>query len=188
MKGVGSPLSWPAVLTVSHSNKFYSPLILPQVWKFFFIPLTHKDSVQLLGCVCMFFFFFFSSQQHAYSMWSWQGSRKHWHEYVQFTCSVVSNSLRPHGLQHTRLPCPSTTPRAYSDSSTWVGNAIQPSHTLSFPSTHSFKFSQHQGLFQWVSSLHQLAKILKFQLQHCPSNEYSGLISFRIDWLDLLAV
>ena len=59
MKGVGSPLSWPAVLTVSHSNKFYSPLILPQVWKFFFIPLTHKDSVQLLGCVCMFVFFFF---------------------------------------------------------------------------------------------------------------------------------
>ena len=43
--------------SVSHSNKFYSPLILPQVWKFFFIPLTHKDSVQLLGCMRMFFFF-----------------------------------------------------------------------------------------------------------------------------------
>ena len=48
--------------------------------------------------------------------------------------------------------------------------------------------SQHQGLFQWVSSLHQVAKVLEFQLQHQSSNEYSGLISFRMDWLDLLAV
>ena len=47
---------------------------------------------------------------------------------------------------------------------------------------------QHQGLFQWVSSSHQVAKVLNFQLQHHPSNDYSGLISFRIDWFDLLAV
>jgi len=44
------------------------------------------------------------------------------------------------------------------------------------------------GLFQWVSSLHQVAKVLELQLQHSPANEYSGLISFRINWLDLLAV
>ena len=49
-----------------------------------------------------------------------------------------------------------------------------------------FNLSQHQGLFPWVSSSHQVAKILELQLQH--SNEYSGLISFRIDWFDLLAV
>ena len=47
-----------------------------------------------------------------------------------------------------------------------VGDAIQPSHPLSSPSPPTFNFSQHQGLFQWVSSLHQVAKVLEFQLQH----------------------
>ena len=69
-----------------------------------------------------------------------------------------------------------------------VGDAIQPSHPLLFPSSPAFNLSQHQGLSQWVSSSHQVAKVLKFQLHISPSNEYSGLISFRIDWLDLLAV
>ena len=69
-----------------------------------------------------------------------------------------------------------------------VGNAIQPSHPLLFPSPSAFNLSQHEALFQWVSSLHQVAKVLEIQLQLSPSNEYSGLISFRIDWLDLLAV
>ena len=86
-------------------------------------------------------------------------------------------------------PCPSPTPRVYSNSYHWVGNAIQPSHTLSSPFPPVFNLSQHQGLFQWVSSLLQMAKVLEFQLHNIsPSNEYSGLISFRIDWLDLLAV
>ena len=70
----------------------------------------------------------------------------------------------------------------------WVGDAIQPSRPLLSPSPPAFNLSQHQGLFQWVSSLHQVAKVLEFQLQHQSSNEYSGLISFRIDWFDLLAV
>ena len=48
----------------------------------------------------------------------------------------------------------------------WVGDAIQPSHPLSFPSPPTFNLSQHQGLFKWVSSSHQVAKILEFQLQH----------------------
>ena len=48
----------------------------------------------------------------------------------------------------------------------WVGDAIQPSHPLSSPSPPAFNLSQHQGLFQWVSSLHQVAKVLEFQLQH----------------------
>ena len=69
----------------------------------------------------------------------------------------------------------------------WAGNAIQLSHLLSSPSPPTFNLSQHQGLFQWVSSSHQVAKVLEFQLQHQSSNEYLGLISFRIDWLDLLA-
>ena len=69
-----------------------------------------------------------------------------------------------------------------------VSDAIQPSHPLSSPSPPAFNLSQHQGLFQWVSSSHQVAKVLEFQLGISPSNEYSGLISFRMDWLDLLAV
>ena len=48
----------------------------------------------------------------------------------------------------------------------WVGDAIQPSHPLSSPSPPTFKLYQHQGLFQWVSSSHQMSKVLEFQLQH----------------------
>ena len=48
----------------------------------------------------------------------------------------------------------------------WVGDAIQPSHPLSSPFPPTFNLSQHQGLFQWVSSSHQLAKVLEFQFQH----------------------
>ena len=62
----------------------------------------------------------------------------------------------------------------------WVSDAIQPSHPLWSPSPPAFNLSQHQGLFQWVCSLHQVAKGLVL--------DYSGLISRRIDSLDLLAV
>ena len=68
----------------------------------------------------------------------------------------------------------------------WVDDAIQPSHSLSSPSPPAFNLSRHQGLFKWVSSSHEVAKILEFQLQH-HSNEHPGLI-FRMGWLDLLAV
>ena len=68
----------------------------------------------------------------------------------------------------------------------WVDDAIQPSHPLLSPSPSDSRLSQHQGLFQRVSSSHQVAKVL--ELQHQSSNEYSGLISFNIDWFDLLAV
>ena len=81
---------------------------------------------------------------------------------VRFSHSVASDSLRPGGLQHARLPCPSTTPRACHR----VGDAIQPSHPLSSPSPPAFNPSQHQGLFQCLSSSHQVAKVLELQLQH----------------------
>ena len=68
----------------------------------------------------------------------------------------------------------------------WVSDATQPSHSLLSPSPPAFNLSQHQGLFQWSS--HQVAKVLEFQFSISPSNEYSGLISFRIDWLDLLLI
>ena len=65
----------------------------------------------------------------------------------QFSCSVVSASLRPHGLQHARPPCPSLNPGACSNSCPLSCDAIQPSHPLSSPSP-AFSLSQHQGLFQ----------------------------------------
>ena len=70
-----------------------------------------------------------------------------------------------------------------------VRDAIQPSHPLSSPSPPALNLSQHQGLFKWVSSLHQVAKVLEFfSFSISPSNEHPGLVSFRMDWLDLLAV
>ena len=68
-----------------------------------------------------------------------------------------------------------------------VGDAIQPSHPLSSPSLPALNLSQHQGLFQWVGPLHQMAKKY-WSFSISPSNEYSRLISFKIDWLDLLAL
>ena len=69
-----------------------------------------------------------------------------------------------------------------------VSDAIQSSHPLSFPSPPAFNLYQHQGLFQWVNSSHEGTKCWSFSFNISPSNEFSGLISFRMDWLDLLAV
>ena len=105
---------------------------------------------------------------------------------VQFSCSVMSNSLQTHGLQHTGLPCPSSTPRAWSNSCPSTGDTIKPSHSLSSPSSPAFNLSQNQGLFKWVSSWQQVDKVLSFTIS--LSNEHAGLISFRMDWFYLLAV
>ena len=69
-----------------------------------------------------------------------------------------------------------------------VSDAIRPSHPLSFPSPPTPNPSQHQGLFKWVTSLHQVTKYWSFNFSISPSKEYSGRISFRMHWLDLLAV
>ena len=69
-----------------------------------------------------------------------------------------------------------------------VGDAIQSSHRLSSPSPLTPNPSQYQSLFQWVNSSHEVAKVLEFSFSIIPSKEIPGLISFRIDWLDLLAV
>ena len=85
---------------------------------------------------------------------------------IQFSCSFVFNSLQPHGLQHARLPCPSPDPEAYSNSSHWVGDAVQPSHPLLSHSPLTFNLSQHQGLFKWLISWHQMARLSVFQFHH----------------------
>ena len=174
-----------------------------------------------------------------------------------FSHPIVSNSLKPHGLEHARPPRPSPSPgvclsscslhwwcrpailssdalfsfciRSFPASGTfpvqftsvtqlcltlcdpmdcstpdfpvhhqlleftqtcvhWVGDAIQSSHPLLSPCSPSFNLSQHQGLFKWVSSSHQVAKYWSFSFNISPSNEHLRLISFRMDWLGLLAV
>ena len=76
---------------------------------------------------------------------------------VKFSGSVVSDSLRPHGRQHARPPCPSLSPEFAQTHVHRVGDATQPSHPLSPPSPPALYLSQHQGLFQGVSSTHQVA-------------------------------
>ena len=108
---------------------------------------------------------------------------------VQFSRSVMSDSLQPHGLQHARPPCPSLSPWVCSNScplSQWCHPTISSSVT---PSPLALNLFQHQGLFKWVKTLHiRWPKYWSFSFSISPSNEYSGLISFRMDWLDLLAV
>ena len=107
---------------------------------------------------------------------------------VQFSCSVVSNSLPHFGPQHARPPCPSPTPRVYSNSfplSRWchptTSSSVIPfsSCPQSLPASGSFQTSQ---LF---TSGGQKYWSLSFNIS--PSNEYSGLISFRMDWLELFS-
>ena len=83
---------------------------------------------------------------------------------VQFSCSVVSNSLRPHESQHARPPCPSPTPRVHSDSrpsSQWCHPAISSSVVPYSSCPQSLPASE---FFQWVNSSHEVAKVLEFQL------------------------
>ena len=70
----------------------------------------------------------------------------------------------------------------------WVSDAIQPPHPRSSPSPPAPNLSQHQSLFQWVNSSHEVAKYWSFSFSISPSNEHPGLISFRMNWLDFLAV
>ena len=85
---------------------------------------------------------------------------------VQFSCSVLSDSLWPHEPQHARPPCPSPTARVHPNPcplSQWCHPTIS-SSVVPFPPV--FNLSQHQGLFKWVSSSYEVAKVLEFQLQH----------------------
>ena len=110
---------------------------------------------------------------------------------INFCCSVAQLCLTlcdPMGCITPGLPVHHQLPELAQTHVHWVRDTIQPSHPLSSPSPPALNISQHQGLFQWVSSSHQVAKGLELQLQHQSFNEYSGLISFKIDLFYLLAV
>ena len=112
-----------------------------------------------------------------------------WLSSVQFSCSVMSDSLWPHGLQHTRPSCPSPTPGIYSNSwplSQWCYPTISSSvvtfssRLQSFPASEVFP---NESVL-WI----RRPKYCSFNFSISASNEYSGLISFRMDWLDIVAV
>ena len=112
----------------------------------------------------------------------------HYGEQYQFSCSVVSNSLLPHRLQHARLPCPSPTPGVCSTScpsSRWCDPIISSCHALLLLSSifSSIRVFSNESVLciKWP-------KYWSFSFSISSSNEYSGLISFRMDCLDLLAV
>ena len=112
-----------------------------------------------------------------------------WTFWVEFSCSVVPNSLQSHGLQYTRPPCLSPTPGVYPNScplvSQWchptISSSVIPfsSCPQSFPA--SFFSNELVLCIRWP-------KYWSFSFSICPSNEYSGWISFRIACFDLLAV
>ena len=106
----------------------------------------------------------------------------------QFSRSVMPNSLWHHGLRHARLPCPSSTSEIAQTQVHQVSDAIQPSYPLSSPSPPAFNLSKHQGLFQWISSLHQVAKVLEFQLQHQFFQSILRTDFFRKHWFYLIAL
>ena len=134
-------------------------------------------------CICIYIWhLYLSSIYPSMSLYLYLSS-------VPFSRSVISDSLRPHGLQHTRLPCPSPTPGIYSNSCPF--EPVMPSSHLIlccplllppsiFPSIRVFS---NESVFpiRWP-------KDWSFSFSISPSNEYSGLISFRMDWLDPLAV
>ena len=87
--------------------------------------------------------------------------------WIQFSCSVVSDSLRPMDWSRPDFfPVHHQIPEFIQTHVHWVGDAIQPSHPLSSLSPPAFSLSQHQSLFKWISYSHQVAQVLEFQLQH----------------------
>ena len=107
---------------------------------------------------------------------------------VQFSHSVAFNSLWPMDCSMPGLPVHHQLLEFTQTHVHWVGNANQPSHPLYSPSPPTFNLSQHKVLFKWVILGIRWPKYWSFSFSISPTNEYSGLISFRMDWFDLLAV
>ena len=108
----------------------------------------------------------------------------------QFSCFVMSDSLWPQELQHARLPCPSPSPGACSNSclSSWWCHPTISSSVVPFSSCPQ-SFPASGSVFSNKTGLHiRRAKYRSFSFNISPSNEHPGQISFRVDWLDLLAV
>ena len=126
---------------------------------------------------------------HRVPGWAPCVTQQHQLSSVQFSHSVMSDSLRPHELQHARPPCPSPTPGVHSNScplSQWCHPAISSSVVPFSSCPQSLPAS---GSFSNESTLRmRWPRYWSFSFSTSPSSEHPGLIPFRMDWLDLLAV
>ena len=118
----------------------------------------YKPSLSSMLMKYLFLFHFETRKELVFkAFYLWQS--------VHFICSVVSNCVQPHGLQHTRTPCPSPIPRACWISPPWNSRCHPTISSSLIPFFLAFIPSKHQELFQWDSSLHQVGKVLELQLQ-----------------------
>ena len=106
---------------------------------------------------------------------------------VQFSRSVMSTLCNPMNRSTPGLPVHHQLPEFTQTHAHWIGDAIQPSHPLSSPSPPAPNPSQHQGLFQWVNSLHEVAKVLEFQLQHHQPFQWTPRTDLKLTVYYLLA-
>ena len=122
---------------------------------------SHPPALYVHMFLPVVFFFFLIVIQLTYSIILVSGMQHNDLIYV-----VISDSLQPHGLRIRGLPVHYQLPKFTQTHIHWVGDAIQPYYPLSSPSPPTFNLSQHPGLFKWVSSSHQVPKVLEFHLQH----------------------
>ena len=119
-------------------------------------------------------------------LFSWAYWNIFWRPVQLSSVETLCPTLQPYVYSRPGLPVHHQLPEFTQTHVHWV-DSIQPSHPLSYPSPPALNLSQQHGLFKWVSSSHQVAKNWRFSFNISLSNDYSGLISFRVDWLDLLA-
>ena len=191
---LGPVLSTLCVITHLTQQKLYEiviviiPLLQMRNWGTVFFKVTKPGSLpQVHEAV--------ESSYHKKNFWiltigKWTASQALSHLIHTWTLSVQFSSVaqscptlcNPMNSSTPGLPVQHQLPESTQTHFHWVSDANQPSHPLSSPFPPTLNLSQHQGLFQWVSSSHQVAKVLKFQLQHKSFQWTPGLISFTMDW------
>ena len=180
------------ITTWVEDSLLHSSVILGKFPKFLELLFLHCASLMRLKRVLANWYMYIVDSHKldfscffVYGTWHW---RLHQFSSVQFSRSVVSDSLWPHELQHNRPSCPSPTPGVHSNSrlsNWWCHPAVSP---LSYPSPSAPNPSQHQNLFKEPTLHMRWPKYWSFSFSITPYKEHPGLISFRMDWLDLLAV
>ena len=151
-------------VSLIHHNDFE---LLPHYCIYKNVSLNIDKSIPLYGCSMIFFFLNPFIYRQSFGLFPFWGLlRIKLLPSVQFSSSVVSNSLRPMNRSARELPVHHKLPEFTQTHAHRVGDYIQPSHPLSSPSPPAPNPSQHQGLFQRVNSSHEVAKVLEFQLQH----------------------
>ena len=150
-----------------NTNHSYFDLTIPLEW-IYLLESTKQNTKTNLGITIPTFkknFLFawkFFPPPHFQSVCVWSGSLVQFSSVTQ-SCPTLCD---PMGCSTPGLPVHHQLPGFTQTHVHWIGDAIQPYHPLSSPSPPTFNLSQHQGLFKWVSSSHQVAKVLEFQLQH----------------------